>query len=135
MATTFNHAETYVVIKCGNCQVSFALTKSWHKSLTTTGGWFYCPAGHRICYSDTEEQRLRKALAAKQAKLDGAEWERDEARRRANSAERSAASYRGHFNRVRRRVGKGVCPCCHRTFKQLARHMKAKHPEYGSDEA
>jgi hypothetical protein len=25
----------------------------------------------------------------------------------------------------------GVCPCCNRTFQQLARHMKAKHPGYG----
>jgi hypothetical protein len=24
------------------------------------------------------------------------------------------------------------CPCCNRTFQQLARHMKAKHPEHAS---
>ncbi len=32
--------------------------------------------------------------------------------------------------RTRKRVGSGVCPCCSRTFQQLARHMKAKHPAY-----
>ena len=25
----------------------------------------------------------------------------------------------------------GACPCCKRTFQQLARHMAAKHPEQG----
>lgn len=31
------------------------------------------------------------------------------------------------------RVGAGVCPCCKRTFQQLARHMKCKHPKYRTE--
>jgi hypothetical protein len=31
---------------------------------------------------------------------------------------------------VQKRVGNGVCPCCNRTFEDLARHMKVKHREY-----
>jgi hypothetical protein len=27
-------------------------------------------------------------------------------------------------------VAAGVCPCCKRTVKQLAAHMKEKHPEF-----
>jgi hypothetical protein len=23
-----------------------------------------------------------------------------------------------------------VCPCCQRSFQNLSRHMKTKHPEY-----
>lgn len=28
------------------------------------------------------------------------------------------------------RVSAGTCPCCNRSFKQLAAHMKNKHPDY-----
>ena len=28
------------------------------------------------------------------------------------------------------RVAASVCPCCKKTFKQLAAHMKNKHPNY-----
>lgn len=27
------------------------------------------------------------------------------------------------------RIGAGICPCCNRTFSQLARHMQSKHPD------
>lgn len=27
-------------------------------------------------------------------------------------------------------VGAGVCPCCNRTFKNLARHMAGQHPGF-----
>lgn len=51
--------------------------------------------------------------------------------------ERSHSTTRGHLTRERKkkeqletRAANGVCPCCHRTFKQLARHMKTKHPDF-----
>ena len=34
------------------------------------------------------------------------------------------------IKRIEKRVANGVCPCCHRQFVQLTRHMKNKHPEY-----
>lgn len=30
----------------------------------------------------------------------------------------------------RKRTANGVCPCCHRSFAQLARHIRGQHPEY-----
>jgi len=32
------------------------------------------------------------------------------------------------LKRVKRRINGGVCTCCNRTFTNLARHMKTKHP-------
>jgi hypothetical protein len=32
--------------------------------------------------------------------------------------------------RIRNRIAAGVCPCCTRTFKNVARHIKDKHPTY-----
>jgi hypothetical protein len=36
---------------------------------------------------------------------------------------------RGQLTKFKKRVGRGVCPCCNRHFKDLARHMESKHPE------
>lgn len=32
--------------------------------------------------------------------------------------------------RLQKRIKAGVCPCCHRTVSQMARHMKTKHPGF-----
>jgi hypothetical protein len=31
-------------------------------------------------------------------------------------------------------VKHGVCPCCKRTFENLARHMKGQHPTFAGAE-
>jgi hypothetical protein len=31
---------------------------------------------------------------------------------------------------LHRRVGNGVCPCCSRSFTNLKRHIRSKHPDY-----
>ena len=54
------------------------------------------------------------------------------------ATERSLVAQRGATTRARRQRDKarqsaanGQCPCCGRTFADLARHMAAKHPEHG----
>jgi hypothetical protein len=42
-----------------------------------------------------------------------------------NAQKKSEAELR----RIQKRTAAGVCPCCNRTFQQLARHMKTRHPE------
>lgn len=37
---------------------------------------------------------------------------------------------RGVVTKTKNRIGKGVCPCCNRTFVELARHIATKHPDY-----
>jgi hypothetical protein len=34
------------------------------------------------------------------------------------------------MTRIKKRVAAGVCPCCNRSFKDLARHMAGQHPDY-----
>ncbi len=84
----------------------------------------YCPLGHSYVPSGRgEAERLRRQL----------EIERDRRARetsRADQAEASAAAHKGHATRLRKRAKAGICPCCNRTFKQLARHMKTQHPDF-----
>lgn len=51
-----------------------------------------------------------------------AEEEMQAERLRAELAEKKAT-------RVMKRAQRGVCPCCNRTFQNLAQHMKSKHAD------
>ena len=89
---------------------------------------FYCPAGHRQYYAGkTEEEKLRRKLAQTQSDL------KAEQGRVAILKEQRDKVKRSHM-RMRERVKNGVCPCCTRSFDNLARHMKTKHPEFGKKE-
>lgn len=84
----------------------------------------YCPLGHTHIIAGVGEaeklrERLERERKASQATRELLEHE-----------QRSHAATRGHLTRTKRRVAHGVCPCCSRTFQQLERHMRAKHPEY-----
>lgn len=124
---TRTHQITYTTtlstLTCGCCEIPFAIPESLHDKVKRDGSSFYCPNGHYISYSDTENKRLQRRLDNMSAAYDR---ERD----RAAYAERSASAYKGQATRLRNRAKNGVCPCCHRTFQQLARHMAAKHPDF-----
>lgn len=102
--------------ECYMCAVVFAMPKSLRERFLNYGGDFYCPNGHAQHYTKTEVQRLREKLE-------------EQTRVATNQAER-AQSAENKIKRMEKRTSAGVCTCCNRTFQQLARHMKTKHPEH-----
>lgn len=95
---------------------------------------FYCGYGHSQHFmrgeSDEtklrrENQRLMQQMARKDDEL------REQGERRA-AAERQARAARGQVTKIKNRTARGVCPCCSRTFKQLAAHMAHKHPDFAT---
>ena len=52
------------------------------------------------------------------------------ARAEAKHQKNVARSQKAAKTRLKNRVASGVCPCCNRTFKQLAAHMSRQHPEF-----
>ncbi len=89
------------------------------------GGSYYCQNGHSQGWSqeNSEIEKLRRErdrLKQDQARLEQEVAERD---RQLETKEREAA-------RLKKRASAGVCPCCNRTVAQMARHMKAKHPNF-----
>lgn len=82
-------------------------------TLRQTGETFWCPYGHGAVFAEPEVERLRERLA--------------DAQEKANVSAQQAAAAEGSLSRLNKRVHVGVCPHCHRTFKQLARHMQNKH--------
>jgi len=64
------------------------------------------------------------------------EWWRKDAEAKAESlqVERNhSKAIRGELTKLKKRVTNGVCPCCHRSFQNLRRHMATKHPNEAKD--
>lgn len=124
-------------LTCGECGMDFAVPQAWlQKRVAGEGGnrSFYCPNGHRRHFvGKTEEEKLREELARKDAALQREREQREVAERSARAQQAQATRARNENKRIRERVGRGVCPCCNRTFQQLARHMMTKHPEYHAE--
>lgn len=120
-------------VDCARCGIVFGISEQFESKRRDDHQEFYCPNGHRQWYPhETEAERLRKALeqtkkvnAAITADLQNVRAERDH-----HWIERKKTNTR--MRHLKERVKHGVCPCCHRTFKQLARHMELKHPTFVS---
>lgn len=101
---------------CCSCGIQFAIPLSLQEKLRENHERFYCPNGHRQYYPQkSESERLREELKRKEQELADTVKQKIKLQNDAKS--------------VAKRIKAGVCPCCNRTFKQLAAHMKNKHPE------
>lgn len=108
---------------CCSCSTHFAMDIALHARLKESGGSFYCPNGHAQYYTETDVMRLKREKQSLESQLN---W----AVREAESAKREKTAIKGQLTKTRNRIANGVCPCCHRTFKQLAQHMNNKHPDF-----
>lgn len=91
---------------------------------------FWCPNGHVQSYQTSEADKLRKELAETRSREERTKLERDRAQQLARILEAQKATAEGKLKRAKKRAAAGVCPCCHRTVKQMVEHIKTKHPEY-----
>lgn len=120
--TTITTEVDLVVEECITCGVPFAMTKELIESLQYTGKTFYCPNGHTMIFGG-EREKLQRRL--KQLENDR-NWYKDEVDRKT----RQLSATRGQLTKIKNRIANGVCPCCHRQFVNVQRHMKTKHPDY-----
>lgn len=135
--TTINYTGTLVTVSCW-CGIRHAVPQPLRDVQLRqhdegeTVQVVYCPLGHKhVPSGESRSARLAREL----------DYSRDYAARLAARAEQAKAEARGQKaaktrarnerDRARTRAAVGVCPCCNRTFKQLAAHMARKHPDYG----
>lgn len=79
----------------------------------------FCPLGHEgvsAVHQEREVDRLRREVANQDEDL------------RVERASHSAT--RGQLTKARKRAAKGVCPCCNRSFVNVARHVAGQHPKF-----
>jgi DNA repair exonuclease SbcCD ATPase subunit len=58
----------------------------------------------------------------------------DQTKATLRDTEKSLIAQKGVTTRIKNRASNGVCPCCNRTFQNLARHMHTKHPDFAKSE-
>lgn len=98
---------------------------------------FHCAYGHPLVFpkGESEADKLRRErdrLAQRIAQKDDEITRQREMR---EAAERRASAARGQVTKIKNRVGHGVCPCCNRTFGNLASHMMNQHPNFIAEAA
>lgn len=110
---------------CINCGVRYTVPVSMWDHHQKVGGYHHCPNGHSQGWSKDgcensrlrrERDRLKQQIACKDDEI--------EAERRRTIAQTT---------KLRNRAKAGTCPCCKRTFRQLALHMKNQHPDFAPD--
>lgn len=109
------------------CGIHFAIPKVIYNSYCDRKqNAVYCPLGHGCIPGENEIKKLKAQIASFK--------EREEHLRDCvKSEQNSNRTLRGHITRTKKRIQHGVCPCCNRTFQNLARHMKSKHVNYIPD--
>lgn len=112
----------WYIFNCAKCDCEMAITNRMQENRKLDGGTIYCPNGHTMSYSETEADKLRRQRDRLQQDAARLNDELNEQRKRADAAEVK-------LSRAKRRANAGVCPCCTRTFANVQRHMKTKHPE------
>lgn len=111
------------IVACATCFIDFGIPEQMERFKRKDHTWFYCPAGHQNRYSaESEEEKLRRERDL--LKQQGAQKDDDIKRMREGweKAEREK-------QRIEKRAKAALCPCCNRSFGNLARHMKTKHPD------
>ena len=113
------HIKTTHCIQCG-CIIG--MEREFYDCRLNDHAVFYCQNGHGqnfMAESDWDKgQRLLREEQARHARTLTRENEERLAKER--------------LERQLKRVGRGVCPECNRSFQNLARHMACKHAEKAS---
>jgi len=122
---------TLELCRCPVCAVPYGVESRMLENRHEHGGSWYCPNGHSIHFTDETVSEKNKRL---EQQLAYTEESKDWWKREAEEKARSLSATRGVLTRTKNRIAKGVCPCCHRQFINLRRHMESKHPEYTSED-
>lgn len=121
---TITENVTLNTVNCYSCGTTFAINENLMRKFRETKETFYCPSGHPQHFKVSDADKLRTEMERKEAELRTAKCEALRERNLRETAESKVL----RANRKLSRIHRGVCPRCNRTFENVARHMKEKHP-------
>jgi len=128
---TLLYTDKLLIEHCCNCGMTFGIIEDFYNQRRNDHKMFYCPAGHPQYYNGkSEAEKLKEQL---QLEIKDKEWyvKRVESlHTNLTKSNHQVRAQKAAKTRLANRVKNGVCPCCTRTFSNLANHMKTKHPEY-----
>lgn len=103
--------------ECVTCGIMFAFPVGFDEERRKDHKGFYCPNGHSQHYTaESDAERNARLLKEEQAR-----------HQRTITRNNELAEEKAKLERKLRRVDRGVCPECNRSFTNLARHMACKH--------
>lgn len=115
------------------CGIVFAVPSWWEKKRREDHTRFFCPNGHGQSFSsESDEEKFRRERDTAKQQLARVEDEKREAFRQRDEARMSAARAVKKSKQLTKRAASGTCPCCTRSFSNMAEHMKKEHPEFVS---
>ena len=120
-------------MKCNPCGFMWWVPAWWQQNKHNDGGDFHCPScGMTLVYCELEVTKLRRQIDVMQKNRDFWQGRTQEEVAASQRLIRRLNATRGVLTKVRKRVTAGLCPVidCHRHFRNLAAHMKTKHPRY-----
>lgn len=121
----------FVLETCINCGVSFAFTRDFYDKRRDDHEMFFCPNGHQQYYSgESDKEKLRKQLEASEKKAEYLMSRANDNLERYLSEKRSKAVHKAHYTMLKKKIKKGQCPCCDKSFPDVAGHIQSVHPDY-----
>ena len=127
--------ETLVVIHCHKCHVPFGLEQShYDRARASKDVSFFCTNGHEAIFKKSREQELEENLAMARRGRELTQNALTATRDQLEATERSLRGHKAAKTRIKNRIAAGVCPCCNRSFQNVARHMSGQHPDYAKEQ-
>lgn len=113
---------------CGVCGIAWSAPKAFMDECRKEGKnkTFYCPNGHARVFKESEADEVRRELNRAKQMLAQRDDEILAERWRVQAEQKKV-------KKLTVRASAGVCPCCNRTVRQMALHMKQKHPSFKAE--
>jgi len=124
---------TIVSESCPECGIVFGIESEYLASKRKNGETVYCPNGHTFWYGKGEAERLKAELKRERENKDYWRNVAEVERHAKNGMKGQLRKTQNELGRTKERIANGACPCCHRQFVNLERHMSGKHPDYVKD--
>lgn len=111
-------------LTCSECGIVFSVSESYVDYRRRDHRTFYCPNGHgQVFNAETEADKFKRMY-------ENATARNSEIAHKLEVSKRSETKVKKELKSLKLRSAAGVCPCCNRTFSQLAQHMATKHHEF-----
>lgn len=118
--TTLAYTGALVITSCW-CGIGMAVPQGLFNEAHRIRKVVWCPLGHTFSWGEGEVSDLKRQLKR-------AEDQAFAERARADGAEASLRTTKGHVTRLRKRALDGECPLCGQHLRDVARHVRRVHP-------
>lgn len=117
--------------ECTTCGMPFCVPHDFdQRNRTLSNRKWFCPQGHHNYYGESVKDKMQREVDAANARANLWRERSYEKDAQLQISKREHAATKGKLTKHKKRAAAGVCPCCNRTFKQLAAHMKQQHPDF-----